>query len=111
MPATRLNPQQASSAGLNPAFTAADLVNGNNYLPHAGRVLLFRNAGAAAVNVTLVTPGSVDGNAVADRVVSVPNGSVPFVVSLNEATGYRSPTTGEVEFTAAAAVDVAVVQS
>lgn len=43
--------------------------------------------------------------------ISVPNGSVPFIVPLNEATAYRSPTTGEVAFTAAAAVDVAVIQA
>ncbi|NUR09331.1 MAG: hypothetical protein HOQ45_20300 [Nocardioidaceae bacterium] len=111
MPTTRLNPQQLTSAGVTPTFTGMDLVNGNNYLPAAGRVLLFRNAGVGSVNVTVVTPGLVDGNPVADRVVSVPNGSVPFLVSLNEAAGYRSPTSGEVEFTAAAAVDVAVLQS
>lgn len=111
MPSTRLNPQQLTSSGSAAVFTAADLVNGNNYLAGAGRVLLFRNAGAGLVNVTLVTPGVVDGLAVADRVISVPNGSVPFLVSLNEASGYRDPNTGEVTLTAAAAVDVAVLQS
>lgn len=109
MPTTRLNPQTPGSGGAAIAFAAADLVNGNNYLPESGRCLVFRNAGAGAVNVTIVTPGTVDGLAIPERVVSVPNGSVPFVVPLGMAIDYRSPGMGEVEFTAAAAVDVAVL--
>lgn len=111
MPTTRLNPQQLNSSGAAAVFAAADTANGNNYLPQAGRLLLFRNAGGGAVNVTFVTPGTVDGNPVADRVVSVPNASVPFLVSLREAEAYRDPGTGEVAFTVASAVDVAVLQS
>lgn len=111
MPSTRVNPQQLGSGGAAAVFAAVDLANGSNYLPGSGRLLVFRNAGAGAVNVTLVTPGTVDGNAVADKVISVPNGSVPFYVSLGEAGGYRSPITGEVDFTAATAIDVAVLQA
>jgi hypothetical protein len=38
-----------------------------------GKIYLhFKKSGAGACNVTIVTPGSVDGLAIADRVVSVP---------------------------------------
>lgn len=111
MPSTRLNPQQLGSARQAATFTAMDLVNGNNYLPQAGRILVFRHAGAGPVDVTIATPGTVDGIAVPERVESVPNGSIPHYVSLNEAAAYRSPSTGEVELAAAAAMDVAVLQA
>lgn len=110
MPATFLEAQEAGVAGLNPAFTAMDLVNGNSYRSASGRCLVFRNAGAGPVNVTIVTPGTSGGNVIADRVVSVPNASVPFMVSTRDEKVYRDGS-GLVTFTAAGAVDVAVVQT
>jgi hypothetical protein len=81
MAATFIDAQQATSAGLNPNYFAADTVNGNSFIPAAGRFLLVKNAGGGAVNLTLITPGTVDGNAIADKVVSVPNASVPIVIA------------------------------
>jgi hypothetical protein len=111
MPATFLADQPANASGLNPAYTAADLVNGNSYIPAVGRFLLVKNAGGSPVNLTLVTPGVVDGNAIADKVVSVPIGSVPIVIAPSRAEAYADGATGQVTFTSAAALSVAVVSA
>lgn len=111
MAATFIADQLATSASLNPNYTAADLVNGNSYTAAAGRFLLVKNAGGSPVNLTLVTPGVIDGNAVADKVVSIPIASVPVVIALGTGYGYADPATGLVTFTSAAALSVAVVSA
>lgn len=110
MPTTRVNAQQLGPVPAAALFAAVDLVNGNNYLPQAGRILVFRNASATVPSdVSIITPGTVDGNPVGDRTFTVPVSSTVYE-ALGEAHAYRTQGTGEVEFTATAAVDVAVLQ-
>ena len=45
--------------------------------PHIG--IHVKNANAAPTNVTLVTPGTVDGNPVGDRVIAVANATEQFI--------------------------------
>ena len=71
-----LTTQQMTSAGAAITLTAAtgggdtaDISNGRTFL-------WVQNAGAGSINVTLTTPGTVDGDlTVGDRVVAVPNGA------------------------------------
>lgn len=65
--------QTVTITGLNPSFTAAN-VDGHSIVNDGRTVLYVKNGGAGSVNVTIQTPGSVDGNAIADRVVAVPAG-------------------------------------
>jgi hypothetical protein len=63
--------QTMDSTGLTPSFTAADAA-GSTFEPKIGRFLRVKNASGSPINVTLTTPGSVDGLAIPDRVVAVP---------------------------------------
>ena len=65
--------QQLRRAGITPTHTGS-LSTGNTYqFKNNGKVVLYwKKSGAGACTVTIVTQGTVDGQAVADRTVSVP---------------------------------------
>lgn len=66
--------QQINRNGLNPTRGAA---HADGYaIPNDGERVMFEvvNGSGASINVTVQTPGSVDGNAIADKVASVPAG-------------------------------------
>lgn len=75
MPRVAIPVTTLSDAGVaDPGEQNGDTVNGHS-LPNTGKtVLRVRNADAAAQNLTLVTPITVGGKAVADTVVSIPAG-------------------------------------
>jgi hypothetical protein len=61
-------PNRATAVSFVDSKTAA--VTGNSYLiPNDGRTVLIVDATAGA-NVTVATPGTVDGNAIADKVMA-----------------------------------------
>lgn len=82
MPTITLAVEEVSRAGLSPTYTAsgaspllnvADTFIFNN----TGREqLIFKKTGAGACTVTLSTPNTVDGLAIADRTVTVPAGNI-----------------------------------
>lgn len=80
--------QAATNAGLLPAHTAptvdGDVVDvGSKYF------LSVINGGGAPINVTVITPETVDTDlAIADRVVAVPVGTTPKLIPLSS-THYR----------------------
>jgi hypothetical protein len=73
-----LTTEQVTSAGLNPAATAAG-ASGDKVRP--GSILRIINANAGTVTVTLDTqnPGTVDGNTVADKSISIPTSQFRYV--------------------------------
>jgi hypothetical protein len=76
----------------------------------AGVFLVVKNADASSHTVTLVTPGSVDGDlAVADRAVVVAAAKTELIPL---APTYRNPTTGRASITydAVTSVSVAVIR-
>lgn len=81
--------QAVPYAGLRAAHTAVtvdgDVIDyGRNYLS-------VINGGAVPVDVTIVTPGTVDGDlALADRVVTVSVSPIPVLIPLTS-THYRQP--------------------
>lgn len=87
MPRTNLPLTQITRDGVAPgAEVNADTAN-NHQGVNDGRVfLLVRNAGAGAQNVTLLTPGTVEGLAIADVVVSVPAGASRYIGPFPPAT-------------------------
>lgn len=109
MPRTAITPQAAGSSGLSPNFEAAN-VDGNSFAVRPGRLLEVKNTSAAAVNVTIPTPGTVDGLAIADRVVAVPATTGHVRIALGKGDVYRQ-TDGAalVDYAAVAGVTVAVV--
>lgn len=79
MPRTALAATAVPAAGLDLSTSgvAADLANGNSYPWTAGRRLYVHNGDAAALTVTVPTPGTVGalGLAIADVTVTVAAGS------------------------------------
>lgn len=74
-----------------------------------GQAIHVKNANAAPTNVTLVTPGTVDALAVADRVVAVANATEQFIAVpdfyRNSADGYA-----DITWSVTATVTFAVVR-
>lgn len=64
--------QSTSRAGLAETFSAADNANGET-IPNDGQTFLHvKNTGGGACTVTVATPGTIDGLAVADLTAVVP---------------------------------------
>lgn len=95
-------------AGLEINFDPA-ASGGDTCLTGAGVLLLVKNGDASSHTVTLATPGTVNGLAIADRAVPVAAGAteaIPVTVD------YRDPSTGRASITYddVTSVEVAVVR-
>ena len=92
MPRTSMNYQQIVRTGLEESYAAVDASNGNQFQNDGHMFLLVKNGAGAPINVTITTPTTVDGNAVADLVVAVTNGEQrmigPFPPNLYNTDGY-----------------------
>src|SRR5688572_20987332 len=73
MARTTLIAQQPVSGGLNPVFSAAN-VDGHAINADRHSILEVVNGSGASINVTFVTPGTVDSGALPDKVVAIPAG-------------------------------------
>lgn len=71
MARTALAPQTIVDEGITPAFTAAN-VDGHSIPGDGDHWLEIKNTNGAPVNVTILTGGTLMGEAVADKVVSIP---------------------------------------
>ncbi len=80
--------QSITTAGVGPDYSAAS-PGGDRFLPADGTFLHIKNGSGVSVTATLVTPGTIDTLAVADRTVTVPATSERFV-SVSDKL-YRSP--------------------
>lgn len=89
MARTALVTQDVDAAGHTPAYEAAN-VDGNMIDP--GTWLHVKNGGAGICNVTVQTPATVEGLAVADRVIAVAAGAEALIAGLGAA--YVRPTGG-----------------
>jgi hypothetical protein len=65
-------------AGLSPTYAAASS-GGDKIKPGKGTFLHVKNAGASSATVTLATPGTVSGLAIADRTVTVAAGGSQLI--------------------------------
>ncbi|MBN9393437.1 MAG: hypothetical protein J0I20_35730 [Chloroflexi bacterium] len=64
--------QQVTRSGLAATYSAPDASNGET-IPNDGKTILhIKNTNGTPLTVTIATPGTVDGLAVADRTVTVP---------------------------------------
>lgn len=98
----RLTPQNVLEVGLTATYTGALLTTNTYQIVNDGRVILhFKKSGAGSCAVTIVTPGTVGGHAIADQTVTVPatTGDVfcgPFPPSVYNSAGDISFTASEV---------------
>jgi hypothetical protein len=89
-----LSVQSISRTGLAPVYEAAG-EEGDKLRPGRGVFLHIRNAGVTAATVTLVTPGTVDGDlGIEDREVAVP-GEDEVMVAVPERDGQGRPLYGD----------------
>jgi hypothetical protein len=65
-----LTTQTITAGGLSPTYAAAS-VSGDKLRPGKTTFLHVKNGDVASMTVTLATPGTVDGLAIADRAVTV----------------------------------------
>lgn len=72
MPRISISAQQIVRTGLASALAAVDQPNGNQFANDGMCFLYVKNGSGSSINVTISTPGNVDGLAVADLVVAVP---------------------------------------
>src|SRR5687767_2011294 len=110
MPRSALAVQQVERAGLTPAFTAAN-VDGHSSANTGKEALYVTNGSGGSINVTVVTPGTVDGLAVADRVIAVPAGQ-SRIIGPFPPLAYDQPGTNavHVDFSAVTSVTVAALR-
>jgi len=65
--------QQIVAAGITPTYTGSLSISNTYHVRNTGRIFLhFKKSGAGSCDVTIATPRTVDGLAIADRVVQVP---------------------------------------
>ncbi|WP_405994962.1 hypothetical protein [Streptomyces sp. NBC_00986] len=95
--------------GVAVTFTAA--AGGGDTCPTgAGVLLLVKNGDSGSHTVTLATPGTVNGLAIADRAIAVAAGAQ---VAIPVTSDYRDPSTGRaaVTYDGVTSVTVAVVRA
>src|SRR5688500_167062 len=103
MARTALTPQSFTSAGAVPAYSAAN-ADGHSVV-NSGRTLLHvKNGGGSSINVTIQTPGSVDGLALPDKVIAVANGAEKIIGKLATNVYNQADGTVNVDFSAVTSV-------
>lgn len=110
MARTALASQAAVDEGLNLALTAAN-VDGHSI--DADAILVVNNGSASPINVTIVTGGTMEGHAVADKVIAVPAGALRYIGDL-QGSAYAQPSGADrgkvyVDFSAVATVTCAAL--
>lgn len=95
-----LTPTELVAATATTTAYTGSLSTSNTYtVPNDGRVLLhFKKSGAGACTVTLVTPITTDGLAVADATFSVPASTGDVMIRGLRAETYTDPSTGLLTF-------------
>ena len=94
----RLTPQNLSSAGITVSRTA--IATGNTHqVKNDGSVIMnFLKSGAGVATITIVTPETRDGLAVADRTIAVPASTGDVAAGPFSGVTYNN-SSGDLEFT------------
>lgn len=103
-----LTAQSMPLGGLLPTYAAA--AGGGDQAPCGEKLVLHvRNDDASSKTVTVATPGTVGGLAIADAAQTIPAGDDAFIPLKST---YRDPATGlaAITYSAATSVTVAVLQ-
>lgn len=88
MARTEIPIRTITTAGYTPAAqTAGDVANGNVVKNNSGRVWLeATNTGGSTYTLTVVTPGQVGGNEIADKIYSLTAAAVLRIGPFSQAT-------------------------
>lgn len=83
-----LTTQSVTTAGLAATYSTPTATTGDRFLPAAGTFIHIKNGNASSCTITLTTPFTMDGLALADRVITVPGTTERFIAVPD--TLYRS---------------------
>ena len=105
-----LTTQVVSLSGLTRTFSAAS-GGGDTFVPGDGVCLQVKNAGGSPVTVTVVTPNTVGGLAIADSVSTVPATTGDVLIGPFSRENFARPSDGlgEITYSGVTSVTVAVV--
>ena len=98
--------QEIVRAGLAPAYTAC-AAGGDSFANPGNAFIHIKNANGSAATLTIVTPKTVDGLAVADRTVSIPATSGDVMIGPLPAATYNDAS-GNVSLTYSAVTDLTI---
>lgn len=101
--------QALTTAGAAATYAAAS-AGGDRFTPGTRVFMHVKNGSASSINVTVTTPGTFDGLAIADRIIAVPaSGERMFQLPADQ---YASPADGlgDVAWSASATVTFAVLK-
>lgn len=103
-----LSPQSVTHAGLAPTYLPA--TSGGDTCPTgSGLLLAVKNGDSVSHTVTLVTPGTVDGLAVADRAIAVGAG-VTMLIPVADVYRDRSTGLASITYDGVTSVTVAAIR-
>lgn len=105
-----VSPQTVQIAGTAPTYNAASAGGDKVSRPGTNVVLHVKNGSAGAITATVVTPGTIAGQAIGDVAVSVPASGERFIGPLTRQ--YFANSDGQVDLTwsASASVTFAVIE-
>lgn len=107
MPRTAITPQRPAPVG-QITYEAANAL-GNSFGPRDGRLAHVKNGSGASITLTITTPGTVDGLAIADRTATITAGTDQFV-ALGVGNAYlQSDGSAWLDYSAVTSVTVAVI--
>src|SRR5687767_6438960 len=109
MARTALAVQSIVRTGLTPAYSAAN-VDGHS-IPNDGRTFLHVKTVGTACNVSLKIPGTVDGQAVADKVIALGTNTERMIGPFPPQTYNQVGDEVNVDFSAVTAVTVAAIRA
>lgn len=116
MARAELTLQTSVRTGLNPTYSSA-ATDGHAVNNASHKVLLHvKNASGSSMNVTVSTPNTVDGNAISEKVVAVPNGEDRMIGPYPHAVYCKNDTTLSithaiwVDYSATTSVTVAAIK-
>jgi len=112
---TDLTIQVVTIAGLEPAYVAATASDGDMWRNSGKEFLHVVNAGGGSIDVTVLTPATVDGLAIEDKIVTIPAGEDRMIGTFkpslyNNPAGGTDPSKIYVEYSGVSSVTVAAIR-
>lgn len=108
----RLTPEQVSSTERTPTFTAIDATDTYLVNNDARVMLYFKNTSGGAAIITIQTPRTVDGNAIAEKTLSISATTGEEIIGNFSTDVYNDLAVADLKFTCdvASGVTVAVLR-
>lgn len=113
MARTALTIQTISQTGLNPSYVAANSAgNGGNMFTNSGDTFIHvKNGGGSSINVTVDVPGMVQGMALSDLTIAVPNAGERMIGPFDPGLCNQADGSVYIDFSAVTSVTVAAIKA